>query len=1085
MKKLMGLIIVAIAVGFFLPSGMVFAASGGANQGTSPVGGGCNYSSYEDWWDECFGYSWQAYIVTNDLPSSNTVTFHYTTETGGAVYLHYCKKGQTIYNYGFEVHNGSNSAGTQVSTQSNKNGTQARWRDGGVALGAYGGYLNTTGSYLRADHYETANYVKEKYQKMVEYDKNHGTNFTHGTTWENVGYFCFDPGAEEATLTLKSVDVNGNSLASVANLADKTVKVKINSFGTIKRNTASGYNYLGYKQDAPNTAGWNGRAVLPNGNVLFCGNNNQPTNGDASCVTSDSFVRKMTANYTVYAIYEKNIVEGKSDVVTNSTGWQRVDKIADTYWIENCSPVDGCNVTFEHSLRRQSGVGNSAYTIKRESNYWDESRQLGVESKDPLKGGTETFPNGNGKAVVENTETLTLYPGQKVCEIMTFDSAPGLKDKATLKVCAGAKGDAQPGDEVLLDIKVKNDSVNKYNNYADVVYAKPGDDLTYKATYHPRLQFAFNLVPEAIKIDGGNKIANNNGLTMERLFNDNNGTMQDWKNAFSVESSGLLTEYKKNFPYTIGDTTGREEFNSYSLTKNDAGKSLNETAKINANNDTKTTPSKIFFVNDGDTLVGNIATDAVDDIAKAIAPYNYKNSTNITKPTASAIVFAGENENVDYDVVVDKKYNGLLEDEYATIVRNSKRKIELCYNNWADCQESTFKTENLNDSKYNREGSSVSETINIVIPDVPAGSRVWIRSAVYPKDSGPDDNINAEYYDVSDATSWAYSDWIELIVAKKPSLQVWGGNVYSADVLNVPFAAKLHVDGFGDGYNINKNIGYYVFGSWTELSLVSLKENTGFGSGASMGYVSNSGGVLSPSYNSFNPDGLNPGGSLETSLNFCVRSVLTFANTTSGTSLMCKDKTPGLGASGSGTAENNKSSLIARFVNATPEEREQRHIVYEEYDDYTIGGTVIPKGTTRVIKAGKITVGGDIYYEDNYSTLRQIPKLIIYADDIDINCNVNRIDAVLIAEGSVNTCANSEDTNSSANSRQLIINGSIITDILEANRTYGAASGSNSIIPAEIVNYDATLYLWSSNKADVSNSGRLMETYTHELSPRY
>ena len=78
-------------------------------------------------------------------------------------------------------------------------------------------------------------------------------------------------------VTLKSVDVNGNSLASVANLADKTVKVKINSFGTIKRNTASGYNYLGYKQDAPNTAGWNGRAVLPNGNVLFCGNKKNHT----------------------------------------------------------------------------------------------------------------------------------------------------------------------------------------------------------------------------------------------------------------------------------------------------------------------------------------------------------------------------------------------------------------------------------------------------------------------------------------------------------------------------------------------------------------------------------------------------------------------------------------------------------------------------------------------------------------------------------------------------------------------------------------------------------------------------------------
>ena len=66
-----------------------------------------------------------------------------------------------------------------------------------------------------------------------------------------------------------------------------------------------------------------------------------------------------------------------------------------------------------------------------------------------------------------------------------------------------------------------------------------------------------------------------------------------------------------------------------------------------------------------------------------------------------------------------------------------------------------------------------------------------------------------------------------------------------------------------------------------------------------------------------------------------------------------------------------------------------------------------------------------------------------------------------------------------------MVNGTIITHEMNANRTYGAAKGSNSIIPAEIINYDTTLYLWGSNEADVSESGKLTDTYSHELSPRF
>ena len=133
-----------------------------------------------------------------------------------------------------------------------------------------------------------------------------------------------------------------------------------------------------------------------------------------------------------------------------------------------------------------------------------------------------------------------------------------------------------------------------------------------------------------------------------------------------------------------------------------------------------------------------------------------------------------------------------------------------------------------------------------------------------------------------------------------------------------------------------------------------------------------------------------------------------------------------------------------------------------------------------------LTIDRNIVFLDNqYSKLEDVPKLILYANNIKINCDVTRIDAVLIAEDDVNTCANSNNINSSMNSNQLRINGAIITDTLTANRTYGAAKGANSMVSAEIVDYDATLYLWGANKTDVTNTAKVTMTYIRELSPRY
>ena len=306
----------------------------------------------------------------------------------------------------------------------------------------------------------------------------------------------------------------------------------------------------------------------------------------------------------------------------------------------------------------------------------------------------------------------------------------------------------------------------------------------------------------------------------------------------------------------------------------------------------------------------------------------------------------------------------------------------------------------------------------------------------------------------------------------------------------MPIANKTNLAGYGEVA--------YTFGSWTELSLVANGPVKGLASGAGLGYARNDGGGLWPNYtfanneatanyvgngnndyvDDVNKDVNLPGGS--DNEDFCKMSTLSFANAG------CASGSVGdLGGESLNSSTNsNKSALIAKFNDTNSAE-----YTLEPHDDnnYNIGGMEIAKGETKIITVrngtAKIT-GNIIYVDDSYATMTEIPKLIIYAKDIEIDCAVERIDAVLIADGDVNTCK-SEDVNLQQNSTQLKINGSVISDTINLNRTYGAATGANSIIPAEIVNYDTSLYLWANQRSDITRTGKIMTAYQHELSPRY
>jgi hypothetical protein len=355
---------------------------------------------------------------------------------------------------------------------------------------------------------------------------------------------------------------------------------------------------------------------------------------------------------------------------------------------------------------------------------------------------------------------------------------------------------------------------------------------------------------------------------------------------------------------------------------------------------------------------------------------------------------------------------------------------------------------------------SVKPNATVTIPDVPAGSKICFQSLVYPKDSGNDTNLNSKYYDESNLDNWAFSGETCFVVAKRPSLQVWGGNIYSSGGINTSIAAKT-IEG-----------DLHTFGSWGELGIISGGAVTGMASGAGYGYSGPNSAA-------------NPGGAKGN--NFCEASPLSFANND------CQNKETGSLDISFGGLSNDSDFITQALANENANIR-NRYSSFSDFEsDFNDGEIEIDSGTVFISNPeDNIDIDKNVKYTGNYTSLDSIPKVVIYAKNVNISCKVSRIDALIIATGTVKTCSNGGNINSKDRSNQLIVNGAIIAKELEADRTYGAGAGTDpetgnnySIIPAEIINFDPSLYLWGKFRSESDPSKSLKTTYSRELPPRF
>lgn len=1096
MKKIRMVLItlVSVFVMSFFASSVVFA-DGGVWDGTNPTGGSCG-----NWWDTCNGYSWQKYRVTMELedqPSDGLVLFT-TTNSGLQVFINNCGKGKIIYNYGFEVAN-ANYRGYQVSTQQNKRGKLASWiydswptsvtAKGAITWGSNsekGQIAGNIQNYTTPEGYATMVEAREAFYEM--FDLALGGVYIAGIdidanadpddAWTTIGAFCYDedptPSDYYAQSKVEAQKVGGGSYASADTgivgttvTADAQNDVMIDAGEQVKITFT--HNVYSSKKVTDNKTWSTAKDFKPATNVIVSGGS------------------------------------GRTSGATKFTGQSGSYYKADTRYSGNDLLQNVYTATF-------SAKG-----------YYDFCESVTIEGVTT----TACVSVNVDKPEIEE-DCITRGDCPKPCGWeLPYSFTSSNANSGTTSVVS----------------KVRNLSLsnwNVYSSFRDEVYAKPGDNVNWCNAYYPGVQRAansevtmYNSDPEPFMIANGTTNVLNN-----KKFLD----YSDWTNKFSISSINIRPYYSYGVvSFNAGDFEPRGVSNNDEIDLGQAGQTLSETittgfpTSVSRNNGGHhawlcnpypsrcgANPSypctRYKTCKHSNNFWWNSRSGTASDTSYVKVPYNFKNTATVNIKEAT-LVYAAETMTIDYSkVMVNTKQNNVTEGNYATQVDRAQTKLvgylsasgtgteKTDHPNSNICSGLPVKNGSCNElnsysgrtfnSSAKKEGSTedlgfANQTYNVY--DTKAGDYYCVVVAVYPSTSGDDKNLNA-----SGDNKWYISKPSCRIVAKRPSFQVWGGSIYSARSIKTSNATKNNLLGVYP-YTTTSKRDTVIFGSWVEHAVMSNGFVTGLASGAATGEVA-------AAHRSGSKEGVSP--------NYCTYRVpLSIANwSTAGFSSIC----PNVQAVGQAQLPNaavdrdalmdywnvsgvnyvNKTSinLAADYMETTT--IQGNRVNYTEVpgglSQVSLTATTIKKGATHVMRtSGDIKIEGNIVYESTtYRSQKEIPKVIIYAGgDITIACNVTRIDAIIIAGGKVETCDTDDDDenaiNSAAVSRQLVINGMVMSDSLKLKRTYGAQTGIGSGLPAEIINYDTSAIIWGKGMATTTDLNTLTTVYQHEIAPRY
>ena len=301
------------------------------------------------------------------------------------------------------------------------------------------------------------------------------------------------------------------------------------------------------------------------------------------------------------------------------------------------------------------------------------------------------------------------------------------------------------------------------------------------------------------------------------------------------------------------------------------------------------TPYWYFPVSKSNDAVGS--TKAPIKYGEVKVPYNYTTTLNLTPNTDK--LFPGEEWAPTVTLNINTRTNDVVNGStpYATITKGSVYEIveftvspgidsfdrmakandsypgakskpacDYYHNGYVSACTSLKRVE----TTFNNNGNITTpplETLldrQIAVPDAPVGTKFCIAAGIWPSDShnkpkatsltesDNDDALKA------DGTMWNYSDPICVTIVKKPNLQVWGSSVTTDSSITTSTSRKAldysisentradNGDGNGRGYSdIARGGSRSFFGSWAEYEVIAAGDTGKFGSGAGLGYKSN------------------------------------------------------------------------------------------------------------------------------------------------------------------------------------------------------------------------------------------------------
>lgn len=499
----------------------------------------------------------------------------------------------------------------------------------------------------------------------------------------------------------------------------------------------------------------------------------------------------------------------------------------------------------------------------------------------------------------------------------------------------------------------------------------------------------------------------------------------------------------------------------------------------NGNNDKRKYDKYKLSGYDGDTG----QSSACAEITRPSEPEGYVDSTGTADST---IMFAGEDADISWDTYAEsmptRRLSGWQAVAYRTPVRYEYDNIDTFGNlwstnryrgagacsylrnkmHWDSCDIIGARSGTLNfgasDGNF-----SYNEEEDVVVPDT-VGAK-YCNTFAYKHEYwyAYDNGENEYWFKIPRLDYWNIFDSACRTIAKKPSTSIWNGSLLTNGGITTSLSYRFDHARMG---RVNEGQARQLYGSWSEFLDVVNGNVSGLASGSTLA-------------NGSGRDRRNLCSDLLSTSN----SPLTIANSNCGE----------LG--GSGIRSNSAFRVRLR--------------TYLENQATPIGDALGEMnnvtGTTILKRTGNLNITGDIILANGpYSDIYHIPQVIIFVEgDVNISSNVTRLDAWIIATGTINTCPEFQmyKTESDAENRlrdtctkQLIFNGPIMAKNLVLRRSFGSDNivarwstygwRSDKQSSAEVFNLRMDNYLWAYAQAGRYDSS-YTESYSRELAPRY